>query len=544
MRRSSFPETADRLGLGKEFDAVKSLRLNRGLISLVANDSRRPEATAPRPDPLVIARLIGLPGTLRHALGFQATDEHSEIAASVVAWVERYLATLADLDAVIGTITWNVPLPEPVTLESGEQWTAPDDEPWMKRCLAASMDIRLPWRDERTVRDRSDRICLHFASFVLRREPDRTPTKSFAFDVLAVRQSDRLPPRDARALHGEHEGSLDLLSCLAESDFLATEALRSAGGVTAVELDDALDATNSLARAYYTHAARDVFLACHELHRWAQARRNECQDPHLVRDLDLVLSRTHGVLACTCLDLGQPTTALRHARASSLRATFAESREMYGWALGTESLILRYQRQHERSREAALEGIALNLASPTGARLHAQASATFARLHDTDETTTHLRLCAELLDSAPASDMTEGVLSFSPAMYQYYRGSDLVDLGAEYAREALLASTCAIELFQSDTDFTSQSDETLAHVHAAHALAGCGEFDGILEALGPILHPANRRTTSWQINKLERLLRVLRQGPAHDSPVIAEVRESVAEFKADMAAAQRPELPA
>jgi len=334
----------------------------------------------------------------------------------------------------------------------------------------------------------------------------------------------------------------DLGPILVASDALASEALRSAGGVTPVEIADALDATNAIARAYYSHPAPTVFLTAHRLHVWADTRRSICQDPKLARDLDYILSRTHGILACTCLDLNHAITAHRHVRASVLRAQFAGDSEMEGWALGTEALILRFQGRNDQSREAAQRGISLGLSSPTAARLHSQASASAARLGDLESALSDLADAEELMEATPHPEMVDGVLGFSQAMGHYYRGVILLDCGAQHALTSREASEQAVELFQGESRFRSRSDEVVAHIHIAQAHALAGEYDGIESALDPINQPEFGRTTSWQFRKLDQLLRSLEKGSTAHSRVLSGIEMVVETFKTNLVSAQHAQL--
>lgn len=251
--------------------------------------------------------------------------------------------------------------------------------------------------------------------------------------------------------------------------------------------------------------------------------------PEQVRDLYVALSRVYGILAYLTLDLGQDTAARAHISSAFHFADLADHDQLRAWARGTESLALRFTKDFEPARDAAIDGLRYVGASTGTAepRLLCGLAASTANLGDSSGAVQLLQQADRVRAQCGPDELAGPLFGFSQAKQLYYHGFSL--MWAEepaILRRAVAASKEAIAAWQ---DAHSPGDETLTHIYLATACVRLGDLDGSMDAIDPILARPLTASFSWVKKRLNQL-NELTETYFPDSQLAAEMRYKVQSY--------------
>lgn len=271
----------------------------------------------------------------------------------------------------------------------------------------------------------------------------------------------------------------------------------------------------------------------------ATALRNTLQnltatyrDPAQSSDLYLMIGLLSGICSYACLDLGYPEEAQAQARSAFMMGDLAEHDGLRAWALGTRSLISRFQGRYSEALDHARRGLPYATSGTALVRLRCGEGQTLANLGDADGAVRSLSLAKDAREHVSSPDVTDGLFTFTEAKQTYYSGSSLQWLpGDKNAKAAEAESVRAIQMFRAPEN-RALADELLAHVYLGNSRLTLGEVDGSMEALRPVLDLPVSERNSWQRKRMRQIASRLRSGYFSDSALAISARDEISAFVA------------
>ena len=521
---------AARLGYNQEFICLQKARQNYGLL-----DDERTQV---------------LPTRFAIAMGFQRPADGPEIVecsisnADLAAAIRRFLNGYSLEQRAIACLTWNLTPDPAIDVELVRRAIVPMREKWVVRTekiaelvandRAAETQFPIASVDSGTIRGKSDALIVDligkiYARYVTSPSDDVSVARS-STTTRAIRS-----PLDS-ADDPKPESAVDELLSTALSDSERFIALSDAS-VNSESLEVLLSMSKFLGRSYNHQAPDAVLNEALALRHKATLLIDRTRDPNLLRDLFFIHGRILGIIAYATLDLGRPDAAYVHALAAVKSSKLASHNDLQAWALGTQSLILRFRDEVAKSMQVVENGLSLSVRRSTIARLHAQSALGNSELGRQNETLDSLRACEATVDADDVPmDMTDGIYLFPRAKYHYYAGNGLLRLGDEHASRAAAESREAISRFRYGTkDEQSYSDELLARVFVAGAEFKCENLDAVPDVLTPLFEASPEFRTSWHVQWLKRLVRNIEQNARYNRSTVAiELRRDVEKFVSDI----------
>lgn len=224
-------------------------------------------------------------------------------------------------------------------------------------------------------------------------------------------------------------------------------------------------------------------------------------------DLCLYQGLLSGICAYASLDLGFPDAAVTQSRATFLMGELAGHDGLRAWALGTRSLIARFQKRYDEALGYVRQGFQYANSGTALVRLRSGEGQTLAHMGDAEGAVRSLELARAARDEVRTPDVANGLFYFSEAKQAYYSGSSLQWLpGERNAASAQQESERAIQMFRAeDPESRSLADELLAHVYVANSRLTLGEIEGSLEALRPVLGLPPDDRNSWHVMRMRQI---------------------------------------
>lgn len=273
-------------------------------------------------------------------------------------------------------------------------------------------------------------------------------------------------------------------------------------------LEDIAYQIRALSRSYNNEPPSKVLE--HTLQLWGDleiAELSARQNPKKLIDVLVMKGRAFGLQAYATLDMGDSRSAFKNAVAMKLFAEKANHAELTAWALGTQALILRFDKQYERALPLIDEGLRLPLSGMARSRLYCQAILSWAELGNLDKILSLLENSEKSIDEHPGSpDEADGIFFFSRAKHHYYAGNALMRSYFGQSKRAEKETKQALTLFEEGNEDTkSISDELIATIHLAISVSNQGRIDEVLEILKPVLTADTEYRTAWHLRWLQRL---------------------------------------
>jgi transcriptional regulator with XRE-family HTH domain/tetratricopeptide (TPR) repeat protein len=254
--------------------------------------------------------------------------------------------------------------------------------------------------------------------------------------------------------------------------------------------------------------------------------------PSQASDLYLMTGLLSGICAYACLDLGYPDEAMAQARASFMMGDMVGHDGLRAWALGTSSLIARFQGRYTAALDYVRRGIQYATTGTSLVRLRCGEGQTLAHMGDSANAIHYLNLAKEAREHVASPDIVDGLFSFSETKQTYYSGSSLQWLpGTTNAKAAELESARAITMFQETAPSTRPSgDELLAHIYLGNSRLTLGEIEGSIDALRPVLDLPLPERNAWQRKRMQQVALRLKTGNFADSKLASEARDEISAF--------------
>ena len=256
--------------------------------------------------------------------------------------------------------------------------------------------------------------------------------------------------------------------------------------------------------------------------------------PDTARDLYLYAGVSSGMVAKASHDLGNPRSALTHARLAYLCATQAGHTGMRSWIRGLQSLIAYWADWPQDALRYARNGVHESGNTTTGttaawlASLEARA---LARLGMPTDARHALDRAETLREHVAFDELDElgGLLTFTAPKHRYYRADTCVLLpgdAAEAEQEAATAVTAYEHAADAEVSFSdlagSRADLALARVRLGHV-------EGAYEAMRPILDLPPALRIGGIIPSVQRVSDAV-SPPAGRSPVAETMLTEIEEF--------------
>jgi tetratricopeptide (TPR) repeat protein len=278
--------------------------------------------------------------------------------------------------------------------------------------------------------------------------------------------------------------------------------------VNAYALEDIANQLRVLSRSYNAEPPSRVLE--NTLQLWGDldiAEVSASHDPKRLIDVLVMKSRAFGLQSYATMDMGDTKSAFRNAVAMKFFAEKANHEELAAWALGTQALILRLDKQFERALPLIDEGLRLPISGMARSRLYCQAVLSWAEIGNLDTILSLLEESEKSIDKRPgSSDEADGIFFFSRAKHHYYAGNALMRSYFDQAKRAEKETRLALTLFaEGDDDTKSVSDELIASIHLAISISNQGRIDEILETLQPVIAADPEYRTAWHLRWLQRL---------------------------------------
>ena len=201
------------------------------------------------------------------------------------------------------------------------------------------------------------------------------------------------------------------------------------------------------------------------------------------------------------------------------------------WALGTSSLIARFQGDYSDAFEYARRGIQYATTGTSLVRLRCGEGQTLAHMGDSANAINYLNLAKEARERAASPDVMDGIFSFSESKQTYYSGSSLQWLpGVSNAKVAETESERAIKMFQTGPEAHPSGDELLAHIYLGNSRLTLGEIEGAMEALRPVLDLPLPERNAWQRKRMKQVALRLEGGNFSDSRLAGDAGDEISAF--------------
>jgi tetratricopeptide (TPR) repeat protein/transcriptional regulator with XRE-family HTH domain len=332
-------------------------------------------------------------------------------------------------------------------------------------------------------------------------------------------------------------GDVPLSVLVRESTSEATHFIGSAGQevLDPLVIEQFFDEVRRLSVLYNSSTAgvdRQILEKATMLRGALQRLATVYRRPSQTSDIYLMTGLLSGICAYACLDLGYPDEAIAQSRASFMMGDMVGHDGLRAWALGTSSLIARFQGNYAAALGYARRGIQYATTGTALVRLRCGEGQTLAHMGDSTNAIHYLNLAKDAREHVGSPDVVDGLFSFSETKQTYYSGSSLQWLpGMRNAKAAEAESEQAIKMFQETGTKTHQSgDELLAHIYLGNSRLTLGEIEGSMEALRPVLDLPLPERNAWQRKRMKQVALRLERGNFSDSSLAANARDEISSF--------------
>lgn len=258
------------------------------------------------------------------------------------------------------------------------------------------------------------------------------------------------------------------------------------------------------------------------------------RSPMQQADLYLLAGQVCGLLSSTSWDLGLLDAAGQQARAAYTYGNIIGHASLLAWARALQVTVAIWS--GDTRQAVSLAATALDSAPPgtASARLHSVHARALALRGARGEVTAELESAAAELERAggdPLLDNIGGELAFDAARRGLCAASSFVAL--RDGRQAQAEADQALRLFAAipaATRWSAGVTSTYADLATARTL--CGDLDGAVAALEPVISSDPQRCTEALTRRLELLSRILQTGPYRGDPVATQTRDRISRVTA------------
>lgn len=268
------------------------------------------------------------------------------------------------------------------------------------------------------------------------------------------------------------------------------------------------------------------------------------QRPEQARELYLLAAIGTGMLAKASHDLGDPRSAMTHARTAVICAENAAHDGMQGWIRGLQSFVAYWAGQHQTAMKYARAGqpYASRTAGTARIWLSSLEARAAAALGDVEGTQAAILKAEAAWDHTLPDDLDQygGILTFTRPRQLYYAADALVWLPND-AVDSESAAGIALSAYEdAPSAIRSFSDEAGTRTDLALGRLAAGELEGAVEALGPVFDLPSERRINGIRTSMMHVHETLRGTAFRQAPGAADVREQIEDFCQTPAVAALP----
>ncbi|WP_326811614.1 helix-turn-helix transcriptional regulator [Streptomyces scopuliridis] len=321
-----------------------------------------------------------------------------------------------------------------------------------------------------------------------------------------------------------------VLSAAADSASWAQWA--EATNVGEIALEQILADVRTLAYDYLTSDALVLFNRTRTLRDRVFALLEGHQPPRQSADLYLSAGYLCGLLAWMTSDLGNLRAADTHGRTAWLCAENAGHDGLRAWVCSTRSKIALWDGRLRDAVNHARRGSLVTVGGTVGVLLACQEADAWAVLGAADEAENALSRAARAREAIVGEDDIGGLFSCPQARQENYAAAVHLRIGQPQA--ALRETQSALSLLGTQS-VRAYGTEAQIHIGQASALLDCGETDGIMPALLPVLAMPAERRMGPVTQRMRELAAAMARGPGARASATTAARRSITEWCADSA---------
>ncbi|PVC80720.1 hypothetical protein DBP19_35865 [Streptomyces sp. CS090A] len=258
--------------------------------------------------------------------------------------------------------------------------------------------------------------------------------------------------------------------------------------------------------------------------------------PSQLRQLHVLAALLSWHMAKACHDLGDPVSAMMHARAAGVSAEQAEHPALGALVDGLKSLVSYWSGRGADALFYARKGAEAHpeVRGTVSVWLPGLEGRAAALLGDGTTAAAAMEHAARQRDLVEPDDLDElgGLLTFPVAKELYYRVETEVLLGHELRRASTGADAeQAVAVFSDrSAPYWAFGDEAGARCNLAVIRLLDGELEGAADALRPVLDLPPAQRNRGIVVSAQRVQRALAHSPTRTTVLAGELREEIADF--------------
>ncbi|MCC3772831.1 XRE family transcriptional regulator [Streptomyces sp. UNOC14_S4] len=285
----------------------------------------------------------------------------------------------------------------------------------------------------------------------------------------------------------------------------------------------------TLARQYVSRPLSELYTGIRELRDETFELLRGRQRPRQTLDLYVTAGRLCGLSAHVCLDSGDYSSAMTHARTAWACAEEADHHGLRAWVRSMQSLISFWGGDPRTAAEFARAGQSFPVPGTVSVRLASLEARALGVTGDRRGATAALLRAERARDALQNSDEMPGIFSFPHAKQLTYAGTTYLSLGDRGSvRQAIVSATAAVDLYRgSDADDRSTGDLLAAHLDLARGHMLAGDMEAAETRLTFVLDSPPALLSASILRRLADLGDELGADEYRGSPGIARLRDRI-----------------
>jgi transcriptional regulator with XRE-family HTH domain len=288
----------------------------------------------------------------------------------------------------------------------------------------------------------------------------------------------------------------------------------------------------ALAQEYLTGDPLIMFRRTRELRDRVFRLIEGHQPPRQSADLYVAAGYLCGLLAWMSSDLGNLRAADTQGRTAWLCAENAGHDGLRAWVCSTRSKVALWDGRLRDAVNHARRGSLVTVDGTVGALLACQEADAWSLLGAAAEAEGALSRAIHARSIATGGDEIGGLFSCPEARQENYAAAVHLRIGQPDA--ALRETQTALDLLATQP-VRAYGTEAQIHISQAAALLGCGQPEGIMEALLPVLAMPAERRMGPVTHRMGELAAAMARGPAADASATTAARRTIVDWCSDSA---------
>ncbi|GGP86010.1 hypothetical protein GCM10010278_75570 [Streptomyces melanogenes] len=299
-----------------------------------------------------------------------------------------------------------------------------------------------------------------------------------------------------------------------------------------IALEQLFADVQTLARDYLTEDPLLMFRRTCDLRDRVFRLLEGHQPPRQAVDLYVSAGYLCGLLAWMSSDLGNLRAADTHGRTAWLCAETAGHNVLRAWICSTRSKVAIWDGRLRDAVNHARRGALVATDGTVGALLACQEADAWSMLGARSEALGALVRAEHAREAMQGTDEIGGLFSCPQARQENYAAGVHLLIGQPHA--ALREAQTALDLLATQR-VRAYGTEAQIRISQAAALLACGEPDGVMEALLPVLAMPAERRMGPVTQRMSDLATAMGHGPAADARATIVARRAIVEWCADSA---------